>query len=91
MPLSLTITRCFAKARYFTRINVNTITNKGDKANEISFVDVNVASIVANVGLSIEDRCYEPRANRYYSSRIALHKVIKKGRSIDRIKMIKMA
>jgi len=36
-------------------------------------------------------KCYEPRANRYYSSRIALHKVIRKGRFVDRIKMIKMA
>jgi len=34
--------------------------------------------------------CYESRTNRYYSSRIALHKIIRKKRSINKIKIIKM-
>ena len=34
---------------------------------------------------------YESRANKYYSSRIALHKAIRKKRSINKIKMIKIS
>ena len=34
--------------------------------------------------------CYESRANKYYSSRIVLHKAIKKKKSINKIKIIKM-
>jgi hypothetical protein len=35
--------------------------------------------------------CYEPRADRYYPPRTALHREIRKERSADRIKVIKMA
>jgi len=34
--------------------------------------------------------CYKSRANKYYSLRIALHKIIRKKRSINKIKIIKM-
>ncbi len=39
----------------------------------------------------IKRACYESRANKYYSLRIALHKIIRKRRSINKVKIIKMA
>jgi hypothetical protein len=35
--------------------------------------------------------CYESRTNKYYLLHIVLHKIIKKRRSINRIKIIKIA